>query len=192
MAITYAQPRDPLTGERLRPGTLKLRYAEPRLDNGRLVRLYRDTPEWSPQPLRLHTTQVEDGGPGGGLGGHCFSRDFARYLARVQPASVELAAFERRYWWASAYGRSRVRARFRRQFGPERGELRFQVALALGSGYLGYDELKRTTNHSAYWLREQVAIAAKYHAEPSGYVRAVRPVQFPTNPTNRRDYPDAS
>lgn len=163
-SLTYATPRDALTGEPLRlgPGALVIRLR----DGGR------------PEPLRLHTQQVETAGAhGGGLGGHCFSRDFARYLARVQPTAVEQGALQVRCWWASAYGRSRVRARFLRAFGQERGALRYQVALALAASYRDYPALMTETGHSAHWLYEQTRIAARYAAEPSGLVRAVRAIE---------------
>lgn len=133
--------------------------------------------ETTARPLRLHTPMVETGGPGGGLGGHCFARDFARYLARVQPAVIEQAYRERRYWWASAYGRRRVEARFIRAYGLELGAYRYHVALSLASDYATLETLMRETGKSAHWLQQQRFAAEGYASEPSGCVRVVRPIQ---------------
>ena len=176
---TLAQPRDTLTGEPLRRGSLRLRVTSERLDASAQPDI-RQPAETSPHPLRLHTPQVEHGG----LGGHCFARDFARYLAHVLPAVIELAYRERRYWWASAYGRRRVEARFIRAYGLEpqgTGAYRYRVALSLASGYRDEAALAEETHKSAYWLQQQRFAAEGYASEPSGYIRVVRPIQRPAH-----------
>lgn len=129
--------------------------------------------DFTARPLRLHTPMVE----AGGLGGHCFARDFARYLARVQPLIVEQAYRERRYWWASAYGRRRVEARFIRAYGLELGAYRYRIALTLASDYADVAALMIETGKSAHWLQQQRFAAEGYASESSGYVRVVRPIQ---------------
>lgn len=116
-----------------------------------------EEPMVSVRPLRLHTPMVE-----GALGGHCFSADFARYLAKVKPLLViteENAVF---YWWASDYGRERVQASFHRTFGETRGEVAYQAAAWLASHGRTYDVLMAETGYSAYKLRKFVSLAVIY------------------------------
>lgn len=116
-------------------------------------------PEVTTRPLRLHTPMVEHGG----LGGHCFSADFARYLASVKPRLVVGWQMRVQYWWASAYGRERVKRGFTRRYGPERGAERYQVALCLAADYHGHAETQAFMDrHSAYWCAEQAHIAQRF------------------------------
>lgn len=119
--------------------------------------------ELSTRPLRLHTPQVE----AGGLGGHCFSADFARYLASVKPRLVVGWQLRVAYWWASAYGRQRVARQFHRAFGPERGEVAYRAALALASSYLDYTAVIAATGMSANKLSKFVSLARRYASRPS-------------------------
>lgn len=108
------------------------------------------TPEVSVRPLRLHTPMVE-----GSLGGHAFSADFARYLAGVKPRLVVMWQMKVRYWWASWYGRERVRRDFIARFGEVRGETNYRVALIIASGFWGaepYARLMAETGHTARWI----------------------------------------
>lgn len=172
---SHAQPADALTGEPLLPHTYRYTLSTDRLDNARWVR-QGDAPETTACPTRLHTATVEQGGPyGGGLGGHCFARQFAVYLAQVKPLIIQQAEMARRYWWASAYGRRRVEARFIRRFGLDTGAARYRIALSLASGYRAYDDLMAETHHSASWLADQMRMAEDYAREPA--VRAVRPIE---------------
>jgi len=175
MATVRAIPRDAVTGEPLQRGTPRYRLHTDRLDNPRGVRLG-DEAETSPQPVRLHTATVEHGG----LGGHCFARQFAQYLARVKPAAVLIAEYERRFWWAGAYGRRRVEARFIRRDGLERGGKAYRVALALASGYTDYATAAAETGHTPNWLAWQVERAEKFAREPAGAIRVVRPIERPS------------
>jgi hypothetical protein len=137
--------------------TLPITDADGRIDN---VAAYAEgwPVELSARPLRLHTPQVEQGG----LGGHCFSADFARYLAKIKPTLVITAENAVFYWWASDYGRERVRASFLRSFGETRGEMAYQVAAWLGSRERTYDDVMAETGYSAYKLRKFVSLAVIY------------------------------
>lgn len=123
--------------------------------------------EVSTRPLRLHTPQVEQGGPMGSLGGHCFSADFARYLASVQPRACEQAYRQRRHWWASDYGRARVQRRFHQRYGIERGEQRFQIAFYAAVEYRGAEAQAVCAGKSAYWCAQQQWIAERFAREPA-------------------------
>lgn len=115
-------------------------------------------PEVSVRPLRLHTQTVE-----GALGGHCFSADFARYLASVKPRLVVQWQLRVDHWWASSYGRERVKRGFIRRYGPERGAERYRVALCQTSGYRGHaPTLELMARHSGYWTHEQTHIAQRF------------------------------
>lgn len=178
--------RDAVTGEPLVAGTARLPVRDERLDNPRGVRMYGDAPETTPRPLRLHTAQVEEGG----LGGHAFTRQFAQYLARVLPVGVARAEMERRYWWASAYGRRRVEARFIASAhahiasdphqARSEGQRRYQLALALASGMRDYTALMTETGRSANWLQNQLRLAERFAREAATAVnqpRVVRPLE---------------
>lgn len=132
-------------------------------------------PEISVRPLRLHTQQVEQGGPashGGGLGGHCFSTDFARYLARVRPRLAVVRDAQVRYWWASAYGRARVERAFLQRFGEAQGKIAYRVALIIASDFWGstaYARLMAETGHTASWIADKGLLALKVaNARSSG------------------------
>lgn len=172
---TTATPRDAITGEPLYHDGLVMRVSSERLDNAYNIRRYGDEPETTPCPTRLHTATVEYGG----LGGHTFARAFAVYLARVKPVSVTLAEMERRFWWASAYGRRRVEARFVRRDGLDGGGRCYRVALALASGYTDYATAATETGHTSNWLAWQVERAERFAHEPSGHIRVVRPIERP-------------
>lgn len=138
---------------------LTLDDADGRLENPRAV-ADGFAPEITTRPLRLHTTLVE-----GPLGGHAFSADFARYLARVKPRLTVGWQMRVAYWWASAYGRARVERAFVRQMGAERGHAAYRVALILGSGYWSegaYARLMTETGHSAGWLSRIAHLALAY------------------------------
>jgi hypothetical protein len=124
--------------------------------------------EVSTRPLRLHTPQVEQGGPRGGLGGHCFSADFARYLARVQPRECEQAYQARRHWWASDYGRARVQRRFQQRYGAAHGQQRYLIAFFAAVGYRGAEALAAEAGKSSYWCSQQRWIAERFAREPAG------------------------
>lgn len=115
-------------------------------------------PAVSIRPLRLHTQQVE-----GPLGGHAFSADFARYLASVKPRLVVAWQMRVDHWWASSYGRERVKRGFTRRYGSARGAERYAVALCLASGYQGHAPTRELmARHSGYWSREQAHIAQRF------------------------------
>lgn len=115
-------------------------------------------PEVSVRPLRLHTPMVE-----GALGGHCFSADFARYLASVKPRLVVQWQLRVDHWWASSYGRERVKRGFIRRYGSERGTERYRVALCSAAHYHGHAETEALmSRHSGYWCDEQAHIAQRF------------------------------
>ena len=114
-------------------------------------------PEVSVRPLRLHTPMVE-----GTLGGHCFSADFARYLAKVKPRLVVAWQLRVDHWWASPYGRERVRRGFIGRYGSERGGERYRVALCQASGFQHAPTLELMSRHSGYWSSEQTHIAQRF------------------------------
>lgn len=113
----------------------------------------------TPRPLRLHTPQVEQGGPGGGLGGLIYSRQFAQYLATVQPLALVLADRAAHTWWASAYGQQRVRRRFVARMGAVKGAHAFEVALVVASGCRSYQQVMQATGHSAGWISNLLRLA---------------------------------
>lgn len=113
------------------------------------------------RPLRLHTQEVEHGG----LGGHCFSADFARYLAKVKPRLVVVRDAQVRYWWASAYGRQRVERRFTQRFGADKGKIAYRAALVVGSGFWGadaYERITTETGHGVTWIAWMGRLASQY------------------------------
>lgn len=171
-----AVPADPITGEALRPHTYFLRVSSERMDWPALPDIEQPA-ETTPCPSRLHTTVVEMGGQhGGGLGGHCFSRDFARYLAKVLPMLVERREFALTHWWANDYWAGRVRAQFVARFGTADGQARFDAALYLRSDYRTLDTLRETTGRSVYWLQTQVNIAEAFaYTARVRVVRAIEP-----------------
>ena len=114
-------------------------------------------PEVSVRPLRLHTPMVE-----GALGGHCFSADFAKYLASVKPRLVVQWQMRVDHWWASAYGQARVKRGFIRRYGSERGAERYRVALCQASGYQHAPTQALMARHSGYWTQEQAHIAQRF------------------------------
>jgi len=114
--------------------------------------------EVSVRPLRLHTAQVEEGG----LGGHCFSADFARYLAKVKPRLVIGWQMRVRYWWASSYGRQRVFRGFVQHYGADRGVDRYRVALCRDSGFRDARAMEIEARHTGYWCDTQVRIAQRF------------------------------
>lgn len=122
-------------------------------------------PEVSVRPLRLHTPMVE-----GALGGHCFSADFAHYLASVKPRLVVQWQLKVRYWWASPYGQARVQRDFIRRFGKTAGESNYRVALIIASGFWGaepYARLMAETGHTARWIAGMGILGfefAKHHS----------------------------
>jgi hypothetical protein len=131
------------------PASEPVSDADGRIDNPRAIR---DgfAPEVSVRPLKLHTPMVE-----GALGGHAFSADFARYLASVKPRLVVMWQLRVRYWWASSYGRQRVRRDFVSRFGKTTGETNYRVALIIASGFWGeepYTRLMTETGHTARWI----------------------------------------
>jgi hypothetical protein len=120
-------------------------------------------PEVSVRPLRLHSPMVE-----GTLGGHCFSADFARYLAKVKPRLVVMWQMRVEYWWASPYGRARVQCAFLSRYGAERGAERYHVALCRASHYTDADGQPDATasvieaQHTAWWAMGQVFAAQRF------------------------------
>lgn len=165
--------RDALTGQRLQPDGLFLRVSSERLDNPPSRLDYQDgfRADEAPCPIRLHTPEVEFGG----LGGHTFARQFARYLSSGLAAAHANAAYAQRAWWVDAYGRRRVLARFIRDDGPDAGALAYRVALAITSGYLSYDEVTAETRQNAKWVSTQAMRANIYAEEPA--VRVVRMIE---------------
>lgn len=119
-------------------------------------------PVVSVRPLRLHSREVE-----GALGGHAFSADFARYLASVRPRLVVGWQLRVAYWWASSYGRERVKRTFLRELGPERGLAAFVAARDLASQFRSYDAVTASTGYSAYKLGKFVSLARRYASRPA-------------------------
>lgn len=159
----YATPRDVLTGEPIQPGAIVKCVSEGRVDSRPTRVAYRDgwRADITSQPLRLHTAEVEttgssDGAPApdarGSLGGHAYSRDMGRYLQSSLDLRRDTERADTRRWERSAYGRGRVYAAFVARFGPERGYIAYQAALAYVTGEMDADAIVRETGHTVAWV----------------------------------------
>lgn len=170
----YAPPRDALTGEPIRPDTVKRRVQpDERADNPptRAQRAVGWQADLTVRPLRLHTAQVETAADAGdtrrgALGGHAYSRDMAHYLEsglRAQRSDERAQAF---VWHRSAYGRGRVHAAFVAKFGAERGRLAYLAALAYATGDIDADTIMTETGHSASWVARMADLARTFSQPP--------------------------
>lgn len=91
--------RNPLTGEPLEHGTLRI-----------VLRDYdarRPTHQRNNIPQKLHTPEVE-----GLLGGHCFSPPLQRYFRHTQPKSEETKRYHWFHWWAAPGAEMELRIHF--------------------------------------------------------------------------------
>lgn len=171
----YAPRRDALTGEPIRSNTIhRAVRADERADNPPTRAQHADgwRADLTARPLRLHTRAVETAADAGdtrrgALGGHAFSRQFAIYLARVQPVALAEADAEARRWWLSSYGRARVRNRFHARYGYARGDLAYQVALAVASGYYAADDAAGEVKRSVFWVAYVRDLAQRFATTPA-------------------------
>lgn len=100
-------------------------------------------PKTSDRPVKLHIRVVE-----GHLGGHAFSGQMHRYLARVKPLAIQEEEREDYEWWTTQYGVERVRQAFIARYGETRG-------LTASKAVLEY----RFSEHT---VDELLTIAAQY------------------------------
>lgn len=145
---------DVVTGEPLRPDTLKYRVGYVRVDWQPTTQQREDgwQNDTSDVPQAVSSAKVEHLSR---LGGRADTPGWRKYIGDAKPTTVIDAEAELHDWWRTQYGISRVRDAFIESKGPKRGRQAFWAAYLVRAQGQPEGLVAALLEHTVTWVRQQ-------------------------------------